>query len=123
MSTEYYEDSPTQQKERLMKIKSRKTKKAITLPSSQQGLPDPRPEPPEPERKVYPAMPASETRYDTVFVCYDNTPIIFGKLKGKHHSILKQPEWANYCEWIIKQGAEFKYQGTRTYIIDNVDLN
>jgi len=114
MSTEYYTDTPTQQKERLMKIKSRKIKRAITLPSSQQGLPDPRPEPPEPERKVY----------DTVFVCYDNTPIIFGKLKGKHHSILKQPEWGNYCEWIIKQGSEeFRYQATRTYIIDNVDLN
>jgi hypothetical protein len=106
MSTEYYTDTPTQQKERLMKIKSRKVRKAITLP-------DPRPEPQEQERKVY----------DTVFICYDNTPIIFGKLKEKHHSILKQPEWANYCEWIIKQGAEFKYQGTRTYIIDNVDLN
>ena len=116
MSTEYYEDTPTEQKERLLKIKSRKVRKTVKLP-------DPRPPPPEPERKVYPAMPASETRYDTVFVCYDNTPIIFGKLKGKHHSILKQPEWANYCEWIIKQGEEFKYQGTRTYIIDNVDLN
>ena len=34
MSTEYYTDTPTQQKERLMKIKSRKIKKAITLPSS-----------------------------------------------------------------------------------------
>ena len=114
MSTEYYEDTPTEQKERLLKIKSRKVRKTVKLPSSQRGLPDPRPSPPEPERKTY----------DTVFVCYDNTPIIFGKLKGKHHSILKQPEWANYCEWIIKQGSEeFRYQATRTYIIDNVDLN
>ena len=114
MSTdiEYYTDtpsrsesSPTQQKERLMKIKSRKIKKTMTLP-------DPRPPPAEPERKVY----------DTVFVCYDDTKIIFGKLKGKNHSILKQKEWANYCEWIIKQGEDFKFQGTRVYIIDNVNL-
>ena len=103
---EYHTDTPTQQRERLMKIKSRKVRKTVTLPG-------PKPPPPEPERKTY----------ETVFVCYDTTPIIFGKLKGKHHSILKQAEWANYCEWIIKQGGEFKYQGTRTYIIDNVDLN
>ena len=32
MSTEYYTDTPTEQKERLMKIKSRKVRKAITLP-------------------------------------------------------------------------------------------
>ena len=70
MSTdiEYYTDTPTQQKERLMKIKSRKIKKTMTLP-------DPRHPVPEPERKVY----------DTVFVCYDDTKIIFGKLKGKNH--------------------------------------
>ena len=105
MSTEYYEDTPTEQKERLLKIKSRKVRKTVTLP-------DPRPEPPEPERKVY----------DTVFVCYDTTPIIFGKLKGKHHSILKQPEWKKYCQWVVKQGNEFRYQPTRTYILENVNL-
>ena len=107
MSVEYYEDTPTKQRERLQKIKSRKFRK------------DPIE---EEEQPVYPAMPASETRYDKPFVCYDDTPIIFGKLKGKKHSILKQPEWVNYCEWIIRQGSDFKYQSTRTYIIENVKI-
>ena len=105
MPTEYHIDTPTEQKERLLKIKSRKIRRN------------------EPEMVIVEEdLPASETRYDKPFVCYDNTPIIFGKLKGKNHSILKQKEWANYCEWIIRQGSEFKYQGTRTYIIDNVTL-
>ena len=112
----YDTDSPTQRRERLMKIKSRKIRKTVTLP-------DPRPEPP-PKQPEQPEQPVEQRKvYDTVFVCYDSTPIIFGKLKGKRHDILKQPEWKNYCQWIVKQGdVEFRYQGTRTYILQNINL-
>jgi hypothetical protein len=60
--------------------------------------------------------------YDTPFVCRDNTPIIFGKLKGKPHSILKDPTWSSYSKWIIDQGSEFRYQPTRQYILENVNI-
>lgn len=111
MSTEYHTDTPIEQKERLRKIKSRKVRRNEPEIVIEEEPCDDRSD-----------EELSETRYDKPFVCYDNTPIIFGKLKGKNHSILKQPEWANYCEWIIRQGSEFKYQGTRTYIIDNLNL-
>ena len=58
--------------------------------------------------------------YDTPFVCRDDTPIIFGKLKGKPHSILKDPDWKDYSKWIFNQGEEFRYAPTREYIIKNV---
>ena len=110
----YDTDSPTQRRERLMKIKSRKIRKTVTLP-------DPRPVPEQPVEQ--PEQQPERKVYDTVFVCYDSTPIIFGKLKGKRHDILKQPEWKNYCQWIVKQGdVEFRYQGTRTYILQNINL-
>ena len=121
MSTDYYTDTPSEQKERLRKIKSRKHRRnEPEIVIEDDG---------EPERSTL-LLPTSETRYgecqrpsyEKPFVCYDNTPIIFGKLKGKNHEILKQPEWANYCEWIIRQGSEFKFQGTRTYILENVNL-
>ena len=119
----YDTDSPTQRRERLMKIKSRKIRKTVTLP-------DPRPEPEQPKQPEQPEQPVEQPEqqpeqrkvYDTVFVCYDSTPIIFGKLKGKNHDILKQPEWKKYCQWVVKQGDEFRYQPTRTYILENVNL-
>ena len=69
----YDTDSPTQRRERLMKIKSRKIRKTVTLP-------DPRPEPEQPVEQPE-QQPEQRKVYDTVFVCYDSTPIIFGKLK------------------------------------------
>ena len=104
----YDTDSPIQRKERLLKIQ--KKVKLVRKEPVEQPVEQPEQ---QPERKVY----------DTVFVCYDSTPIIFGKLKGKRHDILKQPEWKNYCQWIVKQGdVEFRYQGTRTYILQNINL-
>lgn len=67
-------------------------------------------------------LPNSEEKktYTSKFVCHDKTPIIFGKLKGKPHSILKQEEWKDYGLWIVNQGEDFKYPSTRKYILDNV---
>lgn len=58
--------------------------------------------------------------YTKPYVCYDKTPIIFGKLKGKEHSILKKDEWKDYGLWIVNQGEDFKYPATRDYILKNV---
>ena len=66
--------------------------------------------------------PTTNQKYDNPFVCYDNTKIIFGKLKGKPHSILKEENWKKYAMWIKNQGDEFRYQPTREYILNNVSL-
>ena len=64
----------------------------------------------------------TQKKYNTEFVCYHNTPIIFGKLKGKPHSILKEEAWKPYATWVKNQGDEFRYQPTRQYILNNVPL-
>ena len=67
----------------------------------------------------------------TDFVCYDNTPILFGKLKGKLHSELLKPENANYANWILNQNKndKFYYKATCRYLekklkptADNLDI-
>lgn len=45
----------------------------------------------------------------TEFVCYDNTIIKFGKLKGKMHSELLKPENLNYANWILNQNKNEKF--------------
>ena len=54
---------------------------------------------------------------NTEYQVTDNSPIGFGKLKSKSHLVLKNPEWKSYCQWIIKQGSEFRYNSTRDYIL------
>ena len=48
-----------------------------------------------------------------------DTPIGFGKLRGKPHKELLKTVNENYKNWIINQGDEFKYGDTRQYILDN----
>lgn len=68
-------------------------------------------------------QPSEEKKiYDTEFVCYDDTLIGWGKLKGKPHSILKQEEWGDYARWCVDQGESFKCKSTQSYIINNVSL-
>lgn len=52
------------------------------------------------------------------FVCYDNTIIKFGKLKGKMHSDLLKPENINYANWILNQNNndKFYYKATCKYL-------
>lgn len=62
------------------------------------------------------------------FVCYDNTIIKFGKLKGKMHSELLKPENANYANWIMNQNKndKFYYKSTCKYLekrLRPTDLN
>lgn len=51
----------------------------------------------------------------------NDTPIGFGKLRGKPHKELLKSVNENYREWIVKQGSEFKYCDTRQYILENCD--
>lgn len=52
------------------------------------------------------------------FVCYDNTIIPFGKLKGKMHQELLKPENLNYANWILNQNTndKFYYKSTCSYL-------
>lgn len=50
----------------------------------------------------------------------NDTPIGFGKLKGKPHKDLLKQCNENYRDWIINQGVDFKYSSTRQYILDNI---
>jgi hypothetical protein len=64
----------------------------------------------------------------TEFVCYDNTIIKFGKLKGKMHSELLKPENLNYANWIMNQNKndKFYYKSTCKYLekrLRPTDLN
>ena len=54
------------------------------------------------------------------FEVNDDTPIGFGKLRGKPHKELLKGINDNYRKWIIDQGPEFKYALTRQYILDNM---
>ena len=67
----------------------------------------------------------------TEFVCYDNTIIKFGKLRGKMHSELLKPENLNYAIWIMNQNKneKFYYKATVKYLekrlrptADNLDI-
>jgi len=67
----------------------------------------------------------------TEFVCYDNTIIRFGKLKGRPHSELLKPENLNYANWIMNQNKneKFYYKATVKYLekrlrstADNLDI-
>ena len=62
-----------------------------------------------------------KTNYETPFICYDKTPIIFGKLKGQPHSVLQNPENLNYCKWILSLEDDFG-KATKEYIMKNVKL-
>ena len=50
-----------------------------------------------------------------------DTPIGFGKLRGKPHKELLKQVNDNYKTWIVNQGDDFKYNDTRQYILDNCD--
>lgn len=58
----------------------------------------------------------------TPFVVNDKTPIGFGKLKGKPHSILLEPAWSSYSKWICNQGPEFRYSSTRDWLMTQLNL-
>lgn len=60
---------------------------------------------------------SAQKKYDKPFVAYDNTPIMFGKFKGKPHSILKDPENMRYVSWIL--GLKDFGETTKQYIRDN----
>ena len=92
-----------------------------------------RTEPVQPEMKAEPQYDSDEENpiERTEFVCYDNTPIKFGKLKGKLHSELLKPENANYSNWILNQNKndKFYYKSTCRYLekklkptADNLDI-
>lgn len=68
---------------------------------------------------------APEIVFETPFVVSDNSPIGFGKLRGKKHSILKEKEWRSYCGWIMNQSknADWRYTGTSVYIEQNVEYD
>jgi hypothetical protein len=57
---------------------------------------------------------------DVDFKVKDDTPIGFGKLRGKPHKELLKTTNENYKKWIIDQGPEFKYCLTRNYILENM---
>lgn len=63
--------------------------------------------------------------YTEDYKVVDDTPIGFGKLKGKPHSTLLQDEWNDYCVWLIDQSSdpsEFRYQSTRKYVLDRCEI-
>lgn len=64
--------------------------------------------------------------YKDDFKVTDETPIGFGKLRGKPHSTLLQPEWNDYCVWLIDQSdkpSDFRYQSTRKYVLDRCEIS
>jgi len=62
-----------------------------------------------------------EVVYDTPFNVTSNTPIGFGKLKGKPHNDLLLSDNAKYAKWIIDQGEEFRYSSTRDWLMKAMD--
>lgn len=58
-------------------------------------------------------------KYDTPYVCKDDSTIFFGKHKGKPHSILKEPENHKYCQWLLQTEEGFA-DSTKVYIQNNV---
>lgn len=53
------------------------------------------------------------------FTINKNTPIGWGKHKGKPHSDLLLPENKSYAKWICDQGSDFRYSSSRDWIIAN----
>lgn len=45
--------------------------------------------------------------HDTPFVVRDDTPIPFGKLKTKPHTILLNEEHSSYVSWLLRTEPEF----------------
>ena len=64
----------------------------------------------------------STPTHTTPFVVSKNTPIGFGKLKGKPHEVLLQPIWSSYSKWIFDQGPDFRYKNTRDWLITQLSL-
>jgi len=62
---------------------------------------------------------ALKGEYDTPYVCKDTSKIFFGKFKGQFHSVLKEEENKNYCEWILSTEDDFARE-TKVYIKENV---
>ena len=62
---------------------------------------------------------ALKREYDTEYVCTDSSKIFFGKFKGRCHSVLKDEENRNYCDWILSTEDGFA-ESTKTYIRDNI---
>jgi hypothetical protein len=75
-------------------------------------------------KRLLPTSPPEKKTYDTPFEVHDNTPIGFGKLKGKPHSILQNPEWKSYCGWMMNQSnnPDWRFTSTTDYIDQNVSL-
>lgn len=55
--------------------------------------------------------------YDKPFTVSGNTPLGFGKLKGKPHNDLLLPDNAKYAKWILDQGEGFRYNSTREWVM------
>tara|TARA_R110000772_G_scaffold12924_5_gene38700 strand:- start:572 stop:778 length:207 start_codon:yes stop_codon:yes gene_type:complete len=52
------------------------------------------------------------------YIVRDDSPINFGKLRGKPHSVLLYPENSKYREWIL--GLEDFAVPTKRYLIENM---
>lgn len=51
------------------------------------------------------------------FTVSGNTPIGWGKFKGRRHVELLLKENEGYKRWIVNQGPEFRYKATRDWIL------
>lgn len=58
-------------------------------------------------------------KFDSPYVCNDNSTIFFGKFKGQPHSVLKDEENKKYCDWILSTEDTFA-QSTKEYIKTHV---
>ena len=50
------------------------------------------------------------------------TKIGWGKLKGLPHSEFLKKENANYTRWVVNQGDEFRYNNSRNWILQNLEI-
>lgn len=58
---------------------------------------------------------------NTSFEVLGHTPIGFGKLKGQPHSALLLKENNKYAKWVVDQGPEFRYNSTRSWLINALE--
>lgn len=63
----------------------------------------------------------SEVVYDTPFNVTGNTPIGFGKFRGKPHNDLLLSDNAKYAKWMIDQGEGFRYSSSRAWLMKAMD--